>query len=223
MAIDFEAAVKMIKESNGKTFFDVILPSTKQTVQMRTMSVGMKKTLAKLAMSDSDKDYVQFKMAQVALIKALDLKQEINIEKLKEVDFMSVMAQIVDNNIISPLAVKVPCQENDCKGVTLAKVDLAGISKALSDALKGVSFAKEYAIKIGDYDFKFDLDLPNIVDSIVLESLKQESMSEDEYDMAFPYLFIQKAYINGEEDLDQYPARIVIVGTVAERDEVPDL
>lgn len=221
MAIDFEAAVKMIKESNGKTFYDVVLPCAKQTVQMRTMSVGMKKTLAKLAMSDSDKDYVQFKMAQVALIKALDIKSEIDIERLKEVDFMSIMAQIIDNNIISPLAVKVPCQQLNCKAVTLAKVDLPGIVKALSDTQKGISFSKEYVKIVGDFEYKFDLNLPNIVDSIVLESLKQESMSEDEYDMAFPYLFIQKVFINGEEVTLKASADSTITGMISLIETLP--
>ena len=212
MAIDFEAAMKTIKESNGKTFFEVTLPSTKKKVQMNNLTVGMKKTLAKLAMAESDKDYVQFKMAQLSLIKSLDIKGEINTEELKEVDFLSVITQIVNASTISNISFKVPCQNPKCDGITQATVNFDLIISAL-DTING-DFKKTFSRDIDGHKFEFELDLPRISDSIVLESLKVEGMNDIEYDLIFPYLFIQNAKLDGEYITFNVEAESTIMGKI---------
>lgn len=191
-------AFALLKKSSGENPYKIYIPSMKQEVTFRPLTAGMQKTLSRIAVDDNSASGADYKLTQLACIKALSISP-IDVMELTDLDFLAVLATIRLNNKLDPLGLVMPCK---CGAKINFNLDCESIIKAV----------KEYPIINETFikgDFIFELSEPKMMDVInyemmieMIDSDKDLRTSIDSRKMKvanYPVQFLKKIKMKGED------------------------
>lgn len=193
--LDVKTAMEILNKSLGNNTYEVTIPSTKQKVIMKPMTVGMRKTFSKFAMIDDKIDDLNFQFAKVGLVKSLCMS-DMNEYKLTEVDVIGLLAQILNNNLLEDIILTITC--NNCKCQFKTKLDFQKIiEKCLATQFPVAVFEKE----IKGVKYKFTLAKPYFLDVLTMQKaiIENEELDDKDIDINKPMAFIKDIFINGEQ------------------------
>ena len=209
-------ALDVLNKSQGEHLYKVWVPSLKQNLAFRPLTVGQQKTLAKMAIEGED----QFYIGVIALIQSV-CSEKLDLNVLTEVDKIAILAGIKHNNLVKPMAMELECNNEECKINFKHEVDL---KKFIKDIAKvefetytetfptnsGMIFEIELAYpsinKIVEYrkfcKFRRDEIEKNIKNQEKLEDklFEFEQMIESEYIT----MFIKSVAIDGQK-IEDFP------------------
>lgn len=212
-------AQKIVEKSQGENLYKIVVPSTKQEISMIPMTVGMRKTMAKFAMVDTPSEYMEFQFSKLGLIKALDINKQLNDNDLTELDFISVLAQVLQNNMMDDLALNITCSNKECNNTFLLKVDYNKIIKYCEK--QEVKYF-EYKFTSDNKAFRFILTFPRMKEMLELEIILDKLKMPKYRIVLNPYLFIWKMYVdnNGKEEeltYDDLSDKIEFIDTLSSK------
>jgi hypothetical protein len=104
--MDINDALNMLNENKGGHLYNVYIPSHKKEYSFKQMTVAQHKTMAKMAIEDSD-GFAKFLLALI-----MDLYQgeeEINFNNITEIDKNYILYAIKVNNSNAPLTLSLKC------------------------------------------------------------------------------------------------------------------
>lgn len=185
---------KVLSESLGDITYEVTIPSTQETYTCNMMTAGMFKTISKYAVSDSSKGAFKFQLAKMSLIETLS-NGSIDTSKLTVPDFVSVMSQIMANNLMTPVTFDVVCPA--CGESYTYEMDFPTYIDNCDNYVYAVH---EFNItdEITAVDYTFTLSDPRARDNVDIEGLiSTGKLTEDKRDQIVPLTYISGLSVNG--------------------------
>ena len=123
--MDISTFREVVKESNGSAVNPVFIPSLDKTVSCKQMTVGVRKTLSKAAISVVYGDVAEFDAAISAIFTTHILDEDFNIDKLTVSDQVAIACQLLRGNITEDIKMALTCTK--CKLEFDYIVDIDGI------------------------------------------------------------------------------------------------
>jgi len=216
MSLDINTAMEMLETSFGESMSKIYIPSIKQSVEFKPLTVGMQKSISKMSL-DFDDD-VEYQILKISILKTLCLDKELDIEKLTEVDFTSMLAQLRLNNFTEPLKLIIPCINPKCQKSFNLNINIDDIQ----DRCTKFEFQTkdiERTLKINNENMKFKFE---ITESSIMSNIEYQQyitfLSNDENSvidinnarvLSYPLKFIKNIYINGQQITQQIDNEIV--------------
>ena len=188
--------MKVLSEKNASALFGAEIPSTKERVSFRPMTVGMRKTLAKFAIGDdTPEEMIKFQTAKMALLKTLCISG-LDDRKLTEIDFISLLACVRNNSSIDDLILNMTCGNAECKKEFTYNVDFEGII----DRCSKFEFKKsEHVFKDRQgTSYRIVLEYPSAMDAVAISDMVVD-MGPEEFKLTYPYIFVKSIFIEDDE------------------------
>lgn len=200
--------MSMLEKSNASNVYEVYVPSMKRNFNFKSMTAGMRKTLAKYALSDSKTNFSDFQLAKLSLIKTLCI-EPIDEKKISEIDFISILSEIRRNNMLEEFKLNITCGEckksfsytlnfdkiiENCKAIGQLREEFEIFDKKLN---------KKVRFLIGD---PFVIDLISL--ALYLEEIESQGKDVDsEKLLIYPLISVKNLFVEGEpvvgyEELD---------------------
>ena len=198
--MNIEMAKEILGRSNGNGMHDIWVPSVGRPVQFKHMTTGQRKSVSKMSM-EYDSDAVKYHFVKLALVGELCLDKTIVIEDLTDADFVTILASLRRNNVLTPLQLKTRCSK--CDKDFKFDVDFDDMDRrARAYSPKSAVLAK----RVGATDFEVTLSDPSVVSfigfsQVVLESMKHRENSESYARfqlLNYPVQFVGGFKIGGE-------------------------
>jgi hypothetical protein len=196
MGIRMEEVMKVLEQANSSSLFKARIPSTGQEVAFKPLNVGMRKSLAKFALSEDESAHLnEYQTAKLAMIKTLALSP-LDENMLTEIDFISLLAEIRSNNSIDDLVLTITCGNEKCGKTFTHHVDFSRIVDTCSKF-------KFENVKLSLEDKKgvvyvFTVGYPSIIDIMSMREYGKD-MDEAVFKLTYPYIFIKKLSMDGNE------------------------
>lgn len=206
--IDVNSLKAMLEKSNASNIYEVYVPSMKKNLNFKSMTAGMRKTLAKYALSDSKSNFSDFQLAKLSLIKTLCI-DPINEKKITEIDFISLLSDIRRNNMLEDFKLNITCGE--CKKQFTYVLDF---DKIMENCKNLGEIKEEFEIfdKKLNKKIRFCISDPYVIDlislALYLEDIGAQGKDVDsEKLLIYPLVSIRHVFIEGEpvigfEELD---------------------
>ena len=194
--LDVKSVMEILNKSNGENLYEVVVPSTKQKVTMQPMTIGMRKTLSKFAMVDTKIEYLDFQLAKIGLVKSLNVSKDLDEYKLTEIDVISLLAQIMNNNLLENIILVITC--NKCKTEFKTALEFQKIINICS----GIEFpVVPYEKEINNIKYKLVLAKPYMIDMLTIEKAVASNSELNNNDMIInkPLLFVRDIFINDQQ------------------------
>jgi hypothetical protein len=192
-----DAIKAMLETSNGEHIYEIFIPSIKRNIPFKLLNMGQIKSISKLAMDEST---IDFKLSQLGVIKTVCLEKDLDISKLTDVDFVSVITGLRINNVLEELKLSITCGSCQTKFNYTANLNNI-MQKCLGYKQDDYTFEKtvdekKFKIIYGDPYYINYLNFENIIEDIN----KNDEISNDEKVKTsftiYPLQFIKEIYIN---------------------------
>lgn len=205
MSLDVNAAVELLEKSFGESIDDIYIPSLKKEIGFKPLTVGMQKSISKMSVGfDFDLDY---QLLKLSILKTLCV-DDIDFENLTEIDFITMLAQLRQNNFTEPLSLIFTCINKNCQKQYNVNINIDKIISNCKDfKFKTETITKKIKSKGETIEFKFELSESTIMSN--LEYLNYSKMIADNDNqigdinnsklLAYPIKFIKNIYINGQQ------------------------
>lgn len=181
---------KLLDESNSMNLISILIPSLKKEFKFKPITIGMRKTLSKFAIS-AESNIADFQIAKLGLIKSLCI-ENINENLLTEVDFICILASLRDANIMDDLKVKIHC--NSCGNEFNHTINF----NTIIDNCNNYKFLfHQFCFNTNNINYKFVLSNPSTIDEITLDKyIEQLNVDNKEIIRALnkSYLYIKEIY-----------------------------
>lgn len=191
-------AVKLLS-SKKASIFDLKIPSTEQIFSCSTFNIGQRKKIVRTALFENEEYDTDYQLTKLSLIK--QCCNEIEIDKITDVDFISILAQMRIINIVKPLQLTLLC--NNCEQKSNFVLNFNQIIKNCENYKFKTNNAK---IKFDDIEVEFILSDCKAVDHIsykqyiqVLTNMKEFEKVQNAFFYVYPVIFIKQIFINGKE------------------------
>ena len=190
---------QLLEESNGKNLIEITIPSLKSVYHFKPITIGMRKTLSKFAIS-SEENNTDFQIAKLGLIKSLCV-ENINENNITEIDFICILASLRAANIMDNLNIKIHC--NSCETEFNHGLNFNTI---IDNCISYQDTKQDFIFKIEDSQYKFILSEPSVIDEITLDKyIDQLEIDNKEVVRSLnkAYLYIKSIY-KDDELVDDY-------------------
>ncbi len=190
---------KALDDLGGKNLFTVTTPQSKGTYSFKSMTVGLRKSMSKFAIGDSEGN--DFKIAQMGLLKTL-CAGEMDENSLSEIDFIYLLSEVRRWNYSDALTVSIRCGK--CKEKFNHDLNFNRIIEKCFE-YKAVVSEFEIKDKVG-ITYRFLLGEPSMMDILSYRKFtEREDLSTSA--LTLPYLYIKNIAINGQviEDYSSKP------------------
>jgi len=182
--------VSLFEKSYSEHIYNVYIPSLKKEFAFKGTNVGLRKSIAKSIISLNDTDY---QITKLGLIKTLCIDNSFSIDSITEIDFISILAQIRNNNVSEPLSLSIKCSK--CSGNFNYDLNFNNI---IENCNKYV-FNNITKIYNKDIKIEFDIKSPKIIDIIKLKKYTDDNnIVSANYDLLKYFLYINDIKINDE-------------------------
>lgn len=189
----------LMKKNAGENPYKIYLPSIKQEIVFRPMTAGMQKTISRVAVDDESPVYADYKLTQLACVKALAVSP-LDESTLTDVDFLVALAGIRLYNK-EPLGLVYPCS---CGSKTAFSLDCNYILEAgKKRENKNETFTQG--------DFWFELGDPKMIDIInyemMIEIIEKDMKEVDSKKLRitnYPVQFLKRVRVKGDE-VEDFP------------------
>lgn len=176
----------LLSESEGSMLCDVTIPSNKQQLKCKPMTLGQRKTLSKAVLGQVDENDSSFKQAAVAIIKSLTVEGQFDENKNKYLDFVSALSQIMEYTLVEPLNMNVKCPS--CEDQFSFEIKFNQFYEKISE-LNFEPFDVSCTDK-ANRKFTFTLNSPTIQTNIQLEDYFKSSKKGEKGLVDFTFLYI---------------------------------
>ena len=188
---------QLLNANNGQHIYKIYIPSLKKEMSFKLMNTGQIKSISKLAMDEST---LEFKLSQLGIIQELCLDESFNIEKITDVDFISILTGLRINNVLEDLKLTVTC--GVCEEKFNNTVNMGNIIKkcieyvpkhfTLEKEVNGIKFKIEY----GDAFYANHINVENVMNSVTVNENIDDNEKVKTNFTIYPMQFIKEIYIN---------------------------
>jgi hypothetical protein len=201
--MNIEAVGKLIEENKGLNLFKTYIPTLEKEFSFKQMMVGQLKSFSKLSISEDD--MLEYGISQLGVLRET-CTEELNTQKLADIDFLSLLISFRINNITEPITLQMKCK---CGSEFKYIVPLTKIE----EQLKKISIAdKVFEKEVNNIKYKFVVNHPLYINAILYEQLINDIKEDEEISdlvtekeklILFPIPYIKEIYIN-DELIDDY-------------------
>lgn len=206
-------AVKILEKSAGDNLYDVYIPGLNKKIAFSHITVGMQKTIAKMAI---DSDNENFFKTLTGLIKTL-ATEDIDLTKITELDRIIILSMIRKHNIIKPDVMKIKCPH--CSREFNSNFDMGDYADHISKLNRPTPVIDimspsgvKYTVKLGFPSTQTTLNYREYV--LALKS-KLNSMTNDKKEL-------EKVTSGMEYYLSKYHDFLYVTGISINDDEIED-